>query len=896
MRLPPAIAERLLARLLGAERSTPYVIGDLREEYHAVAVQRGVWLANAWYVVQTLRLGMRVRWERAREVRHDRDDCTHDGGSSTPPLPPGDLMKTELRQALRFLRHRPAFSGAIVLTVAIAIAATTLVFAVVNGVLLAPLPYANPDRLVAVWEHSLTRDNDHNVVSPANFLTWRDELNSLDGLAALVEFSSTVLGEGEPERIGVVQASAAYFEIVGAWPVAGRLYTDGDEAEGAESVVVLSEGYWRRRFGGDSSVIGRALNIGGAPQTVVGVLPERFDFDVAASFGGVGSRDLWVPPRFGAEARQAGGRFFQVVARLAPGATPERAQHEASALAARLIEQYPQRQTGWDINVVPLRQDLVGDVRRTLLVAFGAVCFVLLIACANVANLLLTRASERHQEMAVRAALGAGRGRLIRQLLTESMLLSVFGAVAGVLLAVGGLRALVASAPDIPRLDGIGIDVAVMAFALCATMVTALLFGLLPALHIAGADAGGWLKGRGIAGRRGAQRVRAALVVTQMALSLVLLIGAGLLVRSLVNRLDVGVGFDVERLLTAAVQLPSDPYDSPERQALLFEQLVDRVAAVPGVEQASAIIFPPLAGLGTGTSVWPMDRPDPGPGQSPTGDIRWIHRDYPATIGIPILAGRGFMESDRAGAPLVVLVNESAAREFWPGGDAVGKRIAMPWGDTLRAEVVGVVSDLRHSGPDEEPRAMIYWDHRQFRPFPQMSLVVRTVGRPGDVVAPIRAAMRELDPNLPLYNVRSMDELFAQAVARPRFTAVTLGAFALLALILAAIGTYAVIAYATEQRAQEIGIRMALGASRGAVLRMVVGQGLVLIAIALLVGTAGALALSRLLQSLVFDVATTDPATFTVMAALLALAGIIACWLPARRASGIDPASAIRAE
>ena len=890
MTLPPRFAERLLLLLLSKEPGAQFIVGDLREEYVMQARRRGVWLATVWYVAHALRLGLRVRWERARPEQSDGTS------SSLPPLPSGDIMKTELRQALRFLRRRPAFSGAITLTVALAIAATTLAFAVVKGVLLEPLPYQNPDGLVNIWENNLRRGNDHNVTSSANFLAWREELRSVSALTILRESSSTVTGDGEAERIGVVNASASYYDIVGAEPLVGRFYTEAEDAEGADPTVVLSEGYWRRRFGADRSVIGRSLVIGGLPRTIVGVLPARYDFDITASFASIGTRDAWLPPRFGPAARTFSGRNFQVLARLTPGATPESAQREASALASSLIERFPDRQTSWGINVVPLHEDMVGNVRETLLIVFGAVCFVLLIACANVANLLMTRATERQQEIAVRSALGAGRGRLIRQLLTESFILSGIGAIGGVAMASWGVRALVAAAPDIPRLDAVGIDPTVLGFALLATMVTALLFGLLPALHIAGADVANWLRERGTIGRRGAQRVRGALVVTQMALSLVLLIGAGLLIRSLINRLDVGVGFETERLLTAEIQLPGDPYDSPQRQALLFEQLVERAATIRGVSSASAVIFPPLTGMGTGTSIWPTDRPDPADGQEPGADIRWIQRNYLETMQIRLVAGRTFNESDREGAPLVVLANEVAAREFWPGQNAVGKQVAMPWNDTLRAEVVGVVSDIRHMGPDQEARAMFYWEHRQFRPFPQMSLVLRTVGRPTDVVPAVRAALHELDPNLPLYNVRSMADLLAKSVARPHFTAVSLTLFAVLALILAAIGTYAVIAYATEQRAQEIGIRIALGANRGTVLRMVIGQGVVLIAIALVIGTVGAFWLSRFLDTLLYDVGTTDPATFVAMAALLGVIGVLACWLPAQRASGIDPVSAIRAE
>jgi putative ABC transport system permease protein len=484
----------------------------------------------------------------------------------------------------------------------------------------------------------------------------------------------------------------------------------------------------------------------------------------------------------------------------------------------------------------------------------------------------------------------------VRQLLAESVILSVLGGAAGVLLAWWGLRSMIAAAPDIPRLESIGLDFTVVGFALLATFATGLMFGLAPAVHIAGADVAGWLRERGTGGRVGARRLRGVLVVAQVALSLMLLIGAGLLVRSLANRMSVGVGFDVDGLLSAEIQVPSRRYETPEAQAVFFEQLVERVNGLSGVRQASAITFPPLSGGGTRTNIWPMDQPAPEAGQSPGADIRWVHHGYHGTMGIPLLAGRYFDERDRAGTPLAVLVNETGARQLWPGADAVGKRIAMPWGDTMRAEVIGVVADIRSDGPDTEPYPMLYWDHRQFRNFEQMTLVVRTDRAPSELLPSVRAVVRELDPELPLYNVATMDDLFAKSMARARFTTASMGLFALLALILAGIGTYAVMAYSTQQRTQEIGIRIALGANRASVTRMVVGQGMIQIAIAVAIGTAGALFLSRTLQGLVFGVTTTDPLTFAAMAMLLGLTGVLAAWLPARRASGIDPVSAIRAE
>lgn len=887
--LPSAAAERLLRALLGRIPSADFVVGDLREEYGDRVARDGERRARVWHWMQALRVPFRMRVERMRGSGFEPD-----GGRRTPPGS-GGFMRMEVRQAVRFLRLRPAFSGTIVLTIALAIAATTVAFAVVNGVLLRPLPYGQPDRLANVWKHTLARGNDHNVASPANFITWTEELRAFDALAALVQASSTLMVDGQPERVGIVNASAEFFDIIGAEPVAGRFYTADEDVAGGPAVVVMGEGYWRRRFGGDRSIIGRSLEVGGTPRTVLGVFPASHDFQVEASFGGIGTRDFWLPPQFPPSAREASGRYLQVVGRLAQGVTLEQARTEAHALAGRLEAEFPSRQTGWSIHVASLREDIVGDVRATLLIVFGAVCFVLLIACANVANLLMTRATERQQEMAVRAALGAGRMRLVRQLLIESAVLSTIGGLAGLLLASWGVSTLVASAPDIPRLDGVGIDIRVLLFVLAATFLTALLFGLAPALHIAHADVASWLKERGSAGRRGAQRIRGALVVAQIALSLVLLIGAGLLVRSLINRLDLGVGFDTENVLTADLQLPAATYPTAAEQTRFFEQLVERLQGIPGVEAASATVFAPLTGPASATSFYALDRPEPEAGQYPTADIRWVHRDFHETAGIPLRDGRFFDERDGEGAVTAVLISEAGAREMWPGESPIGKRIAMPWGDLLIGEVVGVVGDVRHNGPDVPARAMLYWDHRQHRPFNQMTLFIRAADATA-VLPAVRAAVRDLDASLPLYNVRTMDELYGDALARARFTTVALGIFALLALILAAIGIYGVMAYVTQQRSQEIGIRMALGADRGTVVGMVVRQGMGLVGIALLIGGAGAIALVRLLGSLVFEVSTRDPVTFGTMALLLAAAGLFACWLPARRASGIDPVAAIRNE
>ena len=805
-------------------------------------------------------------------------------------------MRSELRMAGRVLWRRPVLSGAIIATVAMAIAATTVAFAVVNGVLLQPLPYREPDRLVAVWERNVSRNSDRNTVSPANFFAWKDELRSFDRLASFLEVSVAVSGDGEPEQVGAAQVSATYFDMVGAIPLVGRLYTTLEDVDGGPRVGVVSEGYWRRRFGADPGVVGKTITFNGRSLEIIGVLPSRYDFAPRFRFGSTGQRDVWIPPQFDAGARTWGGRYLQVVGRLAPGATIGRAQQEAAALAARLRPLYPERQEGWDIRIVPLHEEVVGDVRRTVLVVFGAVCCVLLVACSNVASLLLTRANERQPEMAVRAALGAGRGRLVRQLLVESALLAGLGGAAGLALASWGLGVLVALAPDLPRLTSIGLDPSVIGFALAAVLATALLFGLAPAVQTSGRQLAGWLTQRGASGRRQANRMRRALVGAQLALSFVLLVGAGLLIRSLINRLSVSVGFSMDGLLTAELSLIGTR--SAAERANRFEQVVERVAAVPGLERVSAASIVPLSSDAQNTSFALADRPAPPVGQEPVADVRFVQHDYLETMGILLLEGRSLAAEDRADAPVHVLINESGAKVHWPGQSAVGKRIRMEWGDTLDAEVVGVVADVRLGGPDDRPATptTLYWDHRQAGgPF-NMVLVVRTRSAPEVIVPAIRSAVREVDPNLPLFNVRTMRNLLGLRVARARFTTVALGVFAALALILAALGLYGVMASATQQREREIGIRMALGADRPSVVGMVLREGAAVVAPFLVLGAVGAIALSRLLGTLVFGVSPADPLTFAAVALLLGASGFLACWLPARRASRVDPMVAIRAE
>jgi predicted permease len=538
-------------------------------------------------------------------------------------------MGTEFRLALRMLARRPILSAAIITTIGLSIAATTLAFAVVNGVLLAPLPYAEPDRLVSVWEWHRDSDNRHNSVSPANFYAWKEQLRSFDKLANLIETGVALTGDGEPEQVGAISISPAYFEMVGATALVGRLYGNDEDRENGPRVAVLSEGFWRRRFGADPKVVGRTIEVNGRATEVLGVLPARYDFVPRYRFGSTGTRDVWLPPQFGASALTWGGRFLQVLGRLAPGATIESAQAEAAIVGKRLEAEFPERNTRWGINVIPLHDELVGDVRTTVLTVFGAVLFVLLIACSNVANLLLTRATERQQEMAVRAALGAARTRIFRQLLAESLVLSTIGGAVGLGLAAIGIKSLVRSAPDLPRLEMITVDSRVIGFTLLAVVATAVLFGLVPALQLTGRELGVWLTQRSGSGRRQAQRLRSAFVGAQVALSFVLLVGAGLLIRSLINRLTTGIGFSLDNLVTAEISI-----SGPRRgqQIDRFDRIVEHVATVPGIKAVSAASVIPMGGEAQSTGFMVVGRPIPPRGQETVADGRVVHHYYCRTM------------------------------------------------------------------------------------------------------------------------------------------------------------------------------------------------------------------------------------------------------------------------
>jgi len=811
-----------------------------------------------------------------------------------------EMLMQDLRFAIRSLLKRPLFTGVIVLTIALGIGVNAGIFSVLYHVVLEPLPFEHPEDLVMVWERNIPRDNPTNVVAPANFFVWREETSSFEDLAAVTWFSQALSGTEEPERVGAVAVNASFFPILGVRPYRGRFFLpEEDNAASTERPIVLSYAFWQRRYGGDEDVLGRVIQLNGVDRTVIGILPPQFSFDyLPYAFNATGTQDVWMPQGFEEAARTWRGRYLQVVGRLKDGVSLERARTELTTVASRLEREFPDGQAGWTVNIVPLQEQVVGDARPALLILFGAVTLVLLIACGNVANLLLSRSTARSQEVAVRTALGASRLRLVRQLLTESGVLSLAGGGLGLLFALGLVKALVALGPDVPRLAEVGLDGAVVAFTLGVALLTGFVFGLAPAVRASRPDLVDSLKEGGArAGRTGSVlRARNALVVTEIALALVLLVGSGLLIRSFANLMDLGVGFDTEHLMSAEVALSSRAYPEQAERLQFFEDLVDRLQRSPGVVAASAITNLPLSGSQTGTSFWLNDRALPAEGEFPVADIRWVHRDYRTTMGIPLIRGRFFDETDRADAPLRVVINETTARQFFPNADPIGRTISMPWGDTLVAEIIGVVGDVRHNGPEVEPRPKLYWHHLQWQDRANMSVVLRTEGDPAAAAGTIRAAIRELDPAVPLYNVHPMTYWMAEVMASRRFTMLTLAVFALVALTLATIGVYGVMSYNVSQRTQEFGVRLALGAGRRDVALQVIRSGLKLVLVAVAIGVAGALAVSRLLRGFVYGVTTRDLTSFAVAAGFLILVAVLACWWPAHRAGRVDPIRALRFE
>jgi putative ABC transport system permease protein len=786
----------------------------------------------------------------------------------------------DLRHGARLLVRAPGFAAIAIAALAIGIGANTAIFSVVNTLLIQPLPYHDADRLAIVWEHNIPRDRKNNVVAPANFLHWRDMNQGFTDLGALSStFDVTLTGAGDPEEVPTQLVTAEVFSILGVRPAIGRGFTP-EEIRPGSRVVVISDRLWKRRFRGDPGILQRPIVSSGTPYTVIGVMPARFSFLDK-------NVDVWLPFGFTAETRTPRGRSIKVVGRLKPDVTFARAQEDMTRVAAELTRRFPDFNTGWTARVVPLRDQLTGDVRPALLVLAGAVAFVLLIACANVANLLLARATARQRELAVRAALGA-----------ESLVLSIAGGTAGLLLAwwaLNFLRAVVAERLPIQRLEMVGIDGWVLAFTLGASVFCGLVFGVVPALTAAGPSLNDALKEGGRTGSvsRG-NRTRSAFVIVEIALALVLLVGAGLLMRSFKHLLDVDPGFDPARTVTMRLSLPSSRYGGDGQRAQFFDRFFQQVDALPGVQASGSISWLPLAGGGAATSMEIVGQPKPPKGQEPVADVRVISHEYLKAMGVPLLRGRLFNEQDAADSKGRVVINDTMARRHWPGQDPIGRRVRITW-DDLEDEVIGVVGDVKHAGLDGEVRAMTYWPFQR-SPYGTMTIAVRTAGEATSVLNAIAGVVRQMDPDLVFANVRTMEEVVARSVAERRLTMLLLTIFAGAALLLAAVGIYGVIAYSVTQRTQEIGIRMALGAQRGDVLRMIVGQAMALTAAGIVIGGIGAFLLTRLMTGLLFNVKPGDPLTFLAVAVVLGGVATCASYVPGRRATRVDPVIALRAE
>lgn len=808
-------------------------------------------------------------------------------------------MFQDLRYGLRLLRSNPLFTLVAVLTLALGIGANTTIFSVVNAVLLRPLPYRDAEQLVTVWHRNVNQRGAQAgsfELTPANFLDLQKQQQSFTQLAAFASHDFNLTGAGEPERVRGWQASASLFDVLGVAPVVGRVFTVDEDRAGAEPVVVVSHGFWQRRLGGAGNAVGQTLRLDDRNVTVIGVLPPGFEFPVKGA-------ELWSPLAFDAEAANARTAFYlNAVARLRPGVTLAQAQSDSEAIAQRLDQAFPRSNAGMRFTLEPLRERHGGQSRTTLYLLLGAVGCVLLIACVNVANLLLARATVREKELAVRAALGAGRRRLLRQMLTESALLSLLGGAGGLALAWWGVRALRLLDPGtIARLDEVNLDARVLAFTLGVSLLTGLLFGLAPALQSSRLNLNQALKesGRGAAGAAG-HRLRGALVIAEVALSLVLLAGAGLLIRSFVRLLNVDPGFNAERVLTLRVELSQDKAQDAAQAANFYQQVLERVQAVPGVEAASAVNALPIVTPGMRAALVMEDKPDPPPGQPQLGNNRVVSPDYFRTLGIPLFSGRTLTPQDNGQAPPVAVINQTLARRYWGDENPLGKRFKLGArnGDLPWLTVAGVVGDVRQEGLSNAPLPEFY------TPFTQAHarwarprvLAVRTAGEPLAALAAVKSAVWAVAPDQTIHDVQTMEAVLANWLAPRRFNLVLLGVFAALALVLAGTGIYGVLSYVVTQRTKEIGVRLALGAAHRDIVRLIVRQGMTLTAAGIALGLAASLALARFLAGFLFEVRAWDPLTLGGITLLLAGVAWLACWIPARRATRIDPLTALRHE
>jgi putative ABC transport system permease protein len=805
----------------------------------------------------------------------------------------------DLRYGIRLLRSQPVLTLIAVTVLALGIGANTAIFSVVNAVLIQPLPYNEPEMLVWLWNNNKASAVEREPLSFPNFTDIRNENRCFEDVAGFVQWMPILTHQEDPEQIQACQVSASYFATLRVEPILGHTFL-AEEDSGKNRVAVLSEGLWKRRYGADRGIIDRPIVLDGNLYNVVGVMPQEFEHPAPDERT---PPELWVPIELNEIRKtQRRGDFLNVIARLKPSVAFEHAWAEMDALAVRLDERYPEANAGWRLTMIPLHERFTGDVKPAMLFLLGSVVFLLLIACANVANLLLVRSTLRHREIAIRRALGAARGRLIRQFLTESVVLAFAGGALGVLLALWGIRLLVALSPNvIPRIADAGVDFRVLVFTLALSLVTGIVFGLVPALQTSNPDLTESLKegGRGSSSGRG-QRVRSVLTVCEIAIALVLLIGAGLMVKSFIKLQRVNPGFDPHRMLAIDFSLPRTKYKERHQGKAFYEQLLARAVEAPGVEAAGLVMFVPFTGRVAVRNVDVVGMAPLPPGHVIGAQAQVVSPSYFNAMGIPLLRGRLFDERDSENTPGVIVINDVMAERYWPNDDPLGKRISLvdantgPW-----LTVIGIVGDVRQLGLSSDPYPQMYQVFTQV-PVWRLSLVARITSDPTSVASAIRAQAASLDKEQPLHNVRTIESILAESISAPRFNVLLITVFTVLAVTLAGIGVYGVISYSVSQRAHEIGIRMAIGARRRDILQLVTAQGFALILIGLVLGIAAsrilAVTFAGMLDNLLFSVSSTDLLTFISVPAILVGVGLAACYVPARRALRLDPMAVLRNE
>jgi len=800
-----------------------------------------------------------------------------------------DSLVKDIRYGFRGLLKRPGFTAIALVALALGIGANTAIFSLVNAVVIRPLPFPEPDRLVWVWGN-IRNDGSRASVAPADFLDYRSQNKTFEQFAAsiTIPISVNLTGSGDPERLVASAVTGNYFDTFGVAPALGRGFSIENEKTGSDQVTVLSHTFWQKHFAGDPQIVNKTIILDSKPYQVIGVMSAGLSLPQEA--------ELWLPLNFDAhpEMKQRKAHFLRPIGRLKAGVSLAQAKADTDQIAAQLEQQFPDSNTGWNLRLVSLREELVGGSRTTLFILFGAVGFVLLIACANVANLLLVRAAARQKEIALRTALGASRLRIVRQMLTESLLLSLLGGAFGALLAVWGVQLLVSLSEDsLPRTVNVNIDATVLGFTLLISIATGLLFGLAPAFRTARVNLIDSLKD----GARGSEgtlrnRTRSLLVVFESAVAVVLLIGAGLLVRSLIALQKVNPGFDANNVLTLRVDLPQKKYEGKGKAASFFEQLETHIGSLPGVQSVGLITELPLSGQPNDIPFTVEGRPPVFPDQAYDADFRRVNQNYFAALHIPLLRGRNFTEQEVRQSDKVTIVSQQLVDTVFPNEDPLGKRLVTEIGNQT-FEIIGVVGDIRHRSLDEKPFDAMYFPSRDTG---WMNLVIRTQGDPLSIVGAVRKEMLALDPDQPIAAVKKMSDWVDSSVAEPRYRTTLLGMFAALAMVLAAMGIYGVMSYSVAQRTHEIGVRMALGARQRDVLKLLVRQGMLLTLVGVGLGLLGAFALTRVMASLLFEVTAKDPFTFAIVAALLIAVAFVACFIPARRATKVDPLVALRYE